>query len=431
MLRGSRKIMKLDLTKAITLDELQINEALKALNTLNTRSGQGQEFTGWMALPDSVSGEEYGRIKNLGEKIHREADALIVIGIGGSYMGARSAIELLNSPLHNLENKGPKIFYLGNGISGEDLLQVLRLVQGTNYYVNVISKSGTTLEPALAFRMVKAALEKEAGKEKAAKRIICTTDKARGALKTLADAEGFECFVIPDDVGGRYSVLTAVGLLPMAAAGIDIDQVMAGAKTGMEEFLSETAENKAVQYSAARLALYRMGKKVEIMSYQGERLRYFAEWFKQLFGESEGKELGGIFPTSCQLTADLHSLGQYIQEGERILMESIVRFAKSPADTLLEADEADLDGLNYTAGKSFAQVFAAAAEGVKQAHADGGVPVMELVFDEPNAFTLGYMTAFYEVSCAVSSYIRGINPFNQPGVEAYKKNMFTLLGKYK
>ncbi|MCF0150091.1 MAG: glucose-6-phosphate isomerase [Firmicutes bacterium] len=424
--------MKIDLTSAIRLTPGDLQQAQAALRTLKTGTGAGSEFTGWTTLPQTTGTEEFRRICQLGKKLYEEADALIVIGIGGSYMGARSAIELLKTPYHNQrKGNGPAIYFLGNGICAEDIRTVLQLVEGTDYYVNVISKSGTTLEPALAFRVLKQELQTRLGKEEAARHIICTTDKARGALKTLADAEGYECFVIPDDVGGRYSVLTAVGLLPMAAAGIDIRQVMEGAAAGMKEFFAEEDSNPALLYSAARIALYRTGKKIEIFSYQGEKMRSFAEWYKQLFGESEGKELGGIFPASCQLTADLHSLGQYIQEGERILMESIVRFEKTGCELVIPKDDDDLDGLNYTAGKTFDDAFLAAAQGVKKAHADGGVPVMELIFDRPDEWNLGYMTAFYEVSCAVSSYMRDINPFNQPGVEAYKKNMFTLLGKYR
>ncbi|MBR5741483.1 MAG: glucose-6-phosphate isomerase, partial [Firmicutes bacterium] len=302
-------------------------------------------------------------------------------------------------------------------------------VRGKSLYVNVISKSGTTLEPALAFRIFKGYLEKTYGKDGAKERILCTTDKARGALKSLADAEGYETFVVPDDIGGRYSVLTAVGLLPMAAAGIDIDAVMEGAADAMKTCTSLDRDNPAVAYAAARQALYQAGKKVEILSYPGESFRFMAEWWKQLYGESEGKDGLGIFPASCELTADLHSLGQYIQDGERMLMESIFRFESTSPEVLIPFDEANGDGLNYVAGKSYDAIFAAAAEGVKQAHISGGVPVIELVSPAPSERTFGGLVSFYEVACAVSGYMEGVNPFNQPGVEAYKKNMFALLGK--
>ncbi len=417
--------VKLDGIGAVTPD---YDKALKALKTLNDKNGAGNDYIGWTELPFTYDREEFARIKAAAARIREKADALVVIGIGGSYLGARAAIELLRSPRHN-ETEKPAVYFLGNGLSGDDVAQVLDLVRGKSLYVNVISKSGTTLEPALAFRIFKGYLEKTYGKDGAKERILCTTDKARGALKSLADAEGYETFVVPDDIGGRYSVLTAVGLLPMAASGIDIDTVMEGAAEAMKTCTSLDRDNPAVEYAAARQALYAKGKKVEILSYPGESFRFMAEWWKQLYGESEGKDGLGIFPASCQLTADLHSLGQYIQDGERMLLESIFRFASTPVEVSIPFDDADGDGLNYVAGKSYDEIFAAAAEGVKQAHISGGVPVIEIVAPSPSERTFGELVSFYEVACAVSGYMEGVNPFNQPGVEAYKKNMFRLLGK--
>ncbi|MBR6025860.1 MAG: glucose-6-phosphate isomerase [Firmicutes bacterium] len=407
---------------------LDYKKAFDAIEMLKTGSGAGNDYIGWTTLPFDYDKEEFERIKIAAKTVREKADAFVIIGIGGSYLGARAVIELLNTPRHN-EIQKPAIYFIGNGINGEDINQVLELVKGKSLYVNVISKSGTTLEPALAFRIFRNYMESTYGKAEAAKRIFATTDKARGALKTLADQEGYECFVVPDNVGGRYSVLTAVGLLPIAAAGIDIDALMKGAQKGISDALTPKEDNEAVKYAAARQALYKAGKKVEVLSYPGEGFRFMAEWFKQLYGESEGKDHMGIFPTSCELTADLHSLGQYIQDGERMLLESIFRFEKEPLEVEVPFDEADGDGLNYVAGKKYSEVFKAAAAGVKQAHITGGVPVIEIVADKCDAETLGEVICFYEAACGISGYMQGVNPFNQPGVEEYKKNMFALLGK--
>lgn len=420
-------MIKTDLS-GIGQKNLDHEKAFDAIAKLKDGTGAGNDFIGWTTLPFDYDKEEFARIKVAAKKIRDNADALVVIGIGGSYLGARAVIELLNTPRHNLTQK-PEIYFIGNGISGEDIAQVLELVKGKSLYVNVISKSGTTLEPALAFRIFREYMEKTYGKEEAAKRIFATTDKARGALKTLADREGYESFVVPDNVGGRYSVLTAVGLLPIAAAGIDIDAMMKGAAKGMTDALTPSEDNAAVQYAAARQALYKEGKKVEVLSYPGESFRFMAEWFKQLYGESEGKDHMGVFPTSCELTADLHSLGQYIQDGERMLFESIVRFEKEPLEVEVPFDPENGDGLNYVAGKKYSEVFKAAAAGVKQAHITGGVPVIEVIVDQLTPETLGELICFYEAACGISGYMQGVNPFNQPGVEEYKKNMFALLGK--
>ena len=406
---------------------LNTEKALAAVEMLNKGTGKGNDFIGWTSLPFDYDKEEFARIKNAAKTIRENADALVVIGIGGSYLGARAAIELLKTARHN-ETEKPAIYFIGNGIDGADLAQVLELVKGKSLYVNVISKSGTTLEPALAFRIFREYMEKTYGKAEAAKRIFATTDKARGALKSLADQEGYETFVVPDNIGGRYSVLTAVGLLPIAAAGIDIDKLMAGAQKGMKDALSGEV-SEAVKYAASRQALYSAGKKVEILSYPGENFRFMAEWYKQLYGESEGKDHLGIYPSSCELTADLHSLGQYIQDGERMLFETIFRFEKESLEVEVPFDEANGDGLNYVAGKKYSEVFKAAAAGVKQAHITGGVPVLEITADSVNEESLGEMIAFFEAACGISGYMQGVNPFDQPGVEEYKKNMFALLGK--
>ena len=405
--------------------------AKKALKTLKEGSGAGSSFTGWVELPKNYDREEFARIKQCAARIRQEAEALVVIGIGGSYLGARAVIEAMLSTRYNeIPRKGPKIYFLGNGINGEDLSQVLGLVEGKSLYVNVISKSGTTLEPALAFRIFKQYLEKNFGRQEAVKRIVCTTDKARGALKSLADAEGYECFVVPDNVGGRYSVLTPVGLIPIAAAGIDIDKLMQGAAKQAETCLKDDpSENPALVYAAVRQALYRQGKKVEILSCPSESVRFMAEWWKQLYGESEGKQHLGIFPASCVYTADLHSMGQYIQDGERMLIETFLSFDEPCVKVEVPFWEENGDGLNYTAGKEFRQVYAAAQEGVRQAHIKGGVPCMQISVPRQDEESLGALIYFFEAACGISGYMEGVNPFDQPGVEEYKKNMFALLGK--
>ncbi len=421
-------MVKIDLSGACSLQPEDLQKGYAALDTLISRSGAGSGFLGWLSLPEDYDKEEYARVKAAAERIRKNADALVVIGIGGSYLGARAAIELLRSPRHNETDK-LSIYFLGNGISAGDTAQVLELVKDKSVYVNVISKSGTTLEPAVAFRIFRGMLESKYGKEEAAKRILCTTDKARGALKSLADQQGYECFTVPDDIGGRYSVLTSVGLLPMAAAGIDTDKVMASASEAMKLYTAPDAKNPALLYACARQKLYAQGKKVEVLSYPGESMRYMAEWWKQLYGESEGKEGKGIFPASCQLTADLHSLGQYIQDGERMLFESIFCFESSGIRMEVPFDEANGDGLNYLAGRDMDYILAAASEGVRRAHIDGGVPVIKLTADRPDEAFFGEIAAFYEAACGISSYMEGVNPFDQPGVEAYKKNMFALLGR--
>jgi len=406
--------------------------AKKALSTLLSGTGAGNDYLGWVDLPFNYDRDEFSRIKACAERIKSSAEALVIIGIGGSYLGARAVIEAMLSPRYNeIKRNGPKIYFLGNGINGEDLSQVLQLVDGKSVYVNVISKSGTTLEPALAFRIFREYIEKNFGKEEAKKRIVCTTDKARGALKSLADAEGYECFVVPDDVGGRYSVLTPVGLLPIAAAGIDIDKLMAGAAKQAEIAKKDCPEcNPSLKYAAVRQALYKqLGKKVEILSCPSESVRFIAEWWKQLYGESEGKDHTGLFPASCVFTADLHSMGQYIQDGERILTETFLSFDEPLTKVEVPFWDENGDGLNYVAGKEYRQVYAAAQEGVKQAHLKGGVPCMEVSVPKQDEESLGALIYFFEAACGISGYMQGVNPFDQPGVEEYKKNMFALLGK--
>ena len=411
-------------------DAIDYPAALDALRTLKKGNGAGSGFTGWLHLPETYDRAEFARIEAAGRRVRKQAQAFVVIGIGGSYLGARAAIELLCSPRRNeVKTSGPDIYFIGNGISGDDIAEVLDLVRGKELYINVISKSGTTLEPALAFRIFRDYLERTYGKDGARGRILCTTDRVRGVLKGIADREGYECFVIPDDVGGRYSVLTPVGLLPMAAAGIDIARVMQGAAAQMAQSLDESTENPSVVYAAVRQALYRTGKKVEVLSYPGENARFLAEWWRQLYGESEGKDGLGIFPASCELTADLHSLGQYIQDGERILLETMLRFAHSVRRVEVPRTEGDEDGLNYVAGRDYDEIFACAAEGIRRAHVSGGVPCMELVAERPDEETFGALVYFFEAACGISGYVQGVNPFDQPGVEEYKKNMFALLGR--
>ena len=420
-------MIKVDLSGVNAAPDLQA--AVSALKVLKEGTGKGNDFIGWVGLPENYDRDEFARIKAAAKRVREDAEAFVIIGIGGSYLGSRAAIELLCSPRYNELKKGPAVYFIGNGISGEDLAEVMELVKGKSLYVNVISKSGTTLEPAAAFRIFRKYMVETYGEEECKKRIIATTDKARGVLKELADKAGYECFVVPDDVGGRYSVLTAVGLLPMAVAGIDIDKVMASAAENMKRYLEESEDNPALIYAATRQYLYRQGKKVEVLSYPGENMRFMAEWFKQLYGESEGKDKMGIWPSSCELTADLHSLGQYIQDGERMLFESMITFDESRVKVEVPATEADEDKLNYIAGKSYDEIFAAAAEGIKRAHITGGVPVLSLRAPKPGEECFADMVVFFETACAVSGYMQGVNPFNQPGVEEYKKNMFALLGR--
>ena len=405
-------------------------EALaQAAAMLAGHNGPGGEFTGWVTLPRDYDQEEFSRIQTAAQRIREQSQVLVVIGIGGSYLGARAVIDMLCSPNHNLKRKdAPDIYFAGNGLSTDTLLETIALIGDRDFSVNVISKSGTTTEPAVAFRVFKQMLEKKYGKEEARRRIYATTDKARGALKGLADAEGYEEFVVPDEIGGRYSVLTAVGLLPIAAAGGDIRALMAGARRAMDQLSVPGLDNPAWQYAAARHALYQAGKKVELLACYEPPFRFFAEWWKQLFGESEGKEGKGLFPASVEFTADLHSMGQYIQEGERLMFETVVKFAPR-GEFLIPDDPDNVDGLNFLSGKPLAFVAEQAMRGTILAHVDGGVPNVLLELPAISAETVGYLIYFFEYVCGLSGYLLGVNPFDQPGVEAYKKNMFALLGK--
>ena len=401
----------------------------KAAAMLANHDGPGGDFTGWVTLPRDYDKEEFARIKAAAQKIQQQSQVLVVIGIGGSYLGARAVIELLASPNYNLKKKDtPDIYFAGNGLSTDALLELISLIGDRDFSVNVISKSGTTTEPAVAFRIFKGMLEEKYGKEGARERIYATTDKARGALKGLADSEGYEEFVVPDDVGGRYSVLTAVGLLPIAAAGIDIEALMAGAAQAMTELAVPGLDNPAWQYAAARHALYQSGKKVELLACYEPPFRFFAEWWKQLYGESEGKDGKGIFPASVEFTADLHSMGQYIQEGERLMFETVVKFAPK-GEFIIPTDPDNVDGLNFLAGKPLSFVAEKAMRGVILAHVDGGVPNILLELPAISESSVGWLIYFFEYVCGLSGYLLEVNPFNQPGVEAYKKNMFALLGK--
>ena len=401
----------------------------KAASMLANHDGPGGDFTGWVYLPRDYDKEEFARIQAAAKKIQQQSQVLVVIGIGGSYLGARAVIDLLASPNYNLKKKDtPDILFAGNGLSTDALLETIALIGDRDFSVNVISKSGTTPEPAVAFRIFKALLEEKYGKEGARERIYATTDKARGALKGLADAEGYEEFVVPDDVGGRFSVLTAVGLLPIAVAGIDIEELMGGAAQAMTDLSVGGAENPAWQYAAARHALYQGGKKVELLACYEPCFRFFSEWWKQLYGESEGKEGKGLFPASVEFTADLHSMGQYIQEGERLMFETVVQFAPK-GEFIIPNDPENVDGLNFLSGKSMAFVAEQAMRAVILAHVDGGVPNVRIEMPALSAKTAGYLIYFFEYVCGLSGYLLEVNPFNQPGVEAYKVNMYALLGK--
>lgn len=402
-----------------------------AHQTLESGSGAGNDFLGWRELPVNYDKEEFARIKKAAAKIQSDSQALVVIGIGGSYLGARAVIDLIQSPNYNLKKKNtPDIFFAGNTLSTDAVLEVLELVGDRDFSINVISKSGTTTEPAVAFRIFKAALEKKYGKEEARGRIYATTDAHKGALKGLADAEGYEEFVVPDDVGGRYSVLTAVGLLPIAVAGIDIDELMAGAAEAMTAFgADKSMSNPVWKYVAARNCLYEGGKKVELLACFEPSFRFMSEWWKQLYGESEGKDGKGLFPASVEFTADLHSMGQYIQEGERVMFETVVRYDKPHGQVVIGEDADNVDGLNFLAGKDLHFVCEQAMRGTRLAHVDGGVPNILIETDTISARSTGELIYFFELSCGISGYVLGVNPFNQPGVEAYKKNMFALLDK--
>ena len=402
----------------------------RARAMLEKGDGPGGAFTGWVHLPRDYDKGEFSRIQAAAERIRGDSQALVVIGIGGSYLGARAVVELLRSPNFNLTRRdGPEIYFAGNGLSSDAMLEVIDLVKDKDFSVNVISKSGTTTEPAVAFRIFKALLEEKYGKEGAKTRIYATTDAHRGALKGLADAEGYEEFVVPDAVGGRYSVLTAVGLLPIACAGIDIAALMEGAAQAMEELARPGADNPAWQYAAARHALYTGGKKVEILAAYEPSFRFFGEWWKQLYGESEGKENKGLFPASVEFTADLHSMGQYIQEGERLMFETVVRFDKSRGSITIPHDPDNVDGLNFLAGKELSFVAEQAMRGTLLAHVDGGVPNLVVTVPGRCEKSVGWLIYFFEYACGLSGYLLEVNPFNQPGVEAYKNNMYALLGK--
>ena len=424
-------MLRIDLTNSSTQVESYSQELQKAHTDLQEATGRGSDFLGWVNLPKDYDKAEYQRIQAAAKKIQSDSKALVVIGIGGSYLGARAAIELIGSNNYNLKKKDtPNIYFSGNGLSGDSMQEIVDLIGDDDFSVNVISKSGTTTEPAVAFRFFKALLEKKYGKDGAAKRIYATTDKARGALKSLADAEGYETYVVPDNVGGRFSVLTAVGLLPIAVAGIDLDELMRGAADMMETCRKASlADNPAWQYAAARSDLYRQGKKIEILAAYEPRARFFAEWWKQLYGESEGKESKGLFPASVEFTADLHSMGQYIQQGERHMFETVIRFGASAHQLCVPRDEADGDGLNFLAGKDMDFIATQAMDGTLLAHVEGGVPNLIVRAGEINAYTCGELIYFFEYACGLSGYLLDVNPFDQPGVEAYKKNMFALLGK--
>ena len=433
------KAISLDLSKVapyLATSEIDYMEDMVkcAHNTLHNGTGAGNDFLGWIDLPVNYDKEEFARIKKAAEKIQSDSDVLVVIGIGGSYLGARAAIEMLTNNFHNAldddKRKAPKIFYVGNNISSTYMAELLQAIEGKDVSLNIISKSGTTTEPAIAFRILRSYLEKKYGVDEARKRIYATTDKAKGALKTLADAEGYETFVVPDDVGGRFSVLTAVGLLPIAAAGINIDEMMQGAADAREAYSNPSLkENDAYKYAAVRNALYNKGKVIEVLVNYEPSLHYFNEWWKQLYGESEGKDNKGLFPAAVDFTTDLHSMGQYIQEGRRILFETVVNIEKPKYEIEIEEDAENLDGLNFLTGKTMDFVNKQAFHGTVLAHNDGGVPNMVLNVPEISPYYFGYMVYFFEKACGISGYLLGVNPFNQPGVEAYKKNMFALLGK--
>ena len=425
-------MVRVDLSgaKDFTPDVSNEEQALTAIRQLSDGTGAGSDFIGWVDLPVNYDKEEFSRIQRAAKKIQADSKALVVIGIGGSYLGARAVIELLKSPNYNLLPKStPDIYFAGNGISSDALSEVITMIGDRDFSVNVISKSGTTNEPAIAFRIFREMLEKKYGKEGARERIYATTDKARGALKTLATKEGYETFVVPDNVGGRYSVLTAVGLLPIAVAGIDIEALMRGAAKEREEALAKGLESAEAQYAMSRQKLLSSGKSIEVLAAYEPSFRFMAEWWKQLYGESEGKDQTGIFPASVDLTPDLHSMGQYMQDGKRILQETVVFFDKARTSIAVPSDEENLDGLNYLAGREMSYINEKAMQATKAAHISGGVPVTELRLPEITEETVGALIYFFEYACGISGYISGVNPFNQPGVEAYKKNMFKLLGK--
>ncbi|HIW85408.1 MAG TPA: glucose-6-phosphate isomerase [Candidatus Eubacterium faecipullorum] len=416
-------------------EDIILNNAergVQALSTLDAKSGAGNDFLGWVTLPTDYDKEEFSRIEKAAEFIKKNCDVLVVIGIGGSYLGARAVIEALKSPNYNaLAKDTPQIYFIGNSISPAMLNDVLAVCEGKDICVNVISKSGTTTEPAIAFRVFRELVYKKYSREEAAKRIFCTTDKAKGTLKELADKEGYETFVVPDDVGGRYSVLTAVGLLPIACAGIDIKALMNGAKAAQDSLNSRDINaNDCLKYAVIRNCFYDVGKKLECFICYEPCMTMFNEWLKQLFAESEGKDGKGLYPVSCIFSTDLHSVGQYIQEsGSELMFETCIKFDKPLSDFTVTAEEGNIDGLNFLAGKTMSYINEKARQGTLLAHTEGGVPNLVLEAGEITEESIGYLIYFFEKACAVSGYILGINPFNQPGVESYKKNMFALLGK--
>ncbi len=408
--------------------------ALSAKDQLINKSGAGNDYLGWIDLPVAYDKEEFSRIQKSAAKIQKDSEVLLVIGIGGSYLGARAAIEFLRHNFYNSVSKEirktPEIYFCGNNISSNYMNHLIEVIGDRDFSINIISKSGTTTEPAIAFRVFKKLLNEKYGRKEAAKRIYATTDKVRGALKNLATEEGYESFVVPDDVGGRYSVLTAVGLLPIAVSGADITKLMEGAASMRGYCLNNPYEqNDALKYAAVRNILLRKGKGIEILVNYEPSLHFVSEWWKQLFGESEGKDQKGIYPASVDFTTDLHSMGQFIQDGQRTLFETVINVEKSATEIILEEEEVDLDGLNYLAGKSVDFVNKSAMKGTLLAHTDGNVPNLRVNIPEQNEFYLGELFYFFEFACGVSGYLLGVNPFDQPGVESYKKNMFALLGK--
>ncbi len=428
-------MLHIDLSPAKSALPVDFHESRKAglkqgHEWLQTATGLGNDFVGWVHLPVEYDKEEFARIQAAAKKIQAQSQALVVIGIGGSYLGARAVIELLKSPNYNaLPKNTPDIYFAGNGLSSDALQEIVTMLGDRDFSVNIISKSGTTTEPAVAFRIFKDLLEKKYGKDGARERIYATTDAARGALKGLADREGYEEFVVPDAVGGRYSVLTAVGLLPIAVAGVDIEKLMAGAAAQRQECIDQPENSASAQYAAARHALYESGKSVEILAGFEPSFRFFGEWWKQLFGESEGKEGKGLLPASVDFTADLHSMGQYIQQGQRLMLETVVRFETPLHEVSIPNDPDNVDGLNFLTGKTISYVNEQAIRGTRLAHVDGGVPNIVVTVPKRDEDSVGRLIYFFEYACGLSGYLLGVNPFDQPGVEAYKKNMFALLGK--
>jgi glucose-6-phosphate isomerase len=431
--------IRFDYSKALSFfgehELTYLSDAVKvAHHSLHEQTGAGNDFLGWIDLPVEYDKEEFSRIQKSAEKIKNDSDVLLVIGIGGSYLGARAAIEMLNHSFYNAlpkeKRSTPQVLFVGQNISSTYMKDLMDLLDGKDFSINVISKSGTTTEPAIAFRIFRKKLEEKYGMEEARKRIYATTDKSKGALKTLASDEGYETFVVPDDIGGRYSVLTAVGLLPIAVSGVEIETMMNGAAQAREDFSkSELTENPAYQYAAVRNALYNKGKTIEMLINYEPGLQYFSEWWKQLFGESEGKDQKGIYPSSANFSTDLHSLGQYVQEGRRDIFETVIKVSEPRHELKIEKADSDLDGLNYLAGETVDFVNNKAFEGTLLAHTDGGVPNLIVEIPAMDAYTFGYLVYFFEKACAMSGYLLGVNPFDQPGVEAYKVNMFALLGK--